>query len=175
MTGEDRRENLLDVLERSAGPITGSDLSRRFDVSRQVIVQDIALLRARGENILATSQGYLAPQNPVKNTLSFTVACQHTPDEVEDELITMVNYGARILDVIVEHPIYGELRGILMIQSPEDVKNFINKYRQEEVTLLSSLTDGVHLHTVEVMNRQVMERLKEALLKKGYLLAEDRA
>ncbi len=168
---KERREKLLKKLKSSTKAIIGSQLAEEFDVSRQVIVQDIALLRARGEEILATSQGYLYPQNKSLDTVKATIACKHGDDEeVEDELMIMVNYGAKVLDVIVEHPIYGELKGMLMIQSVHDVKNFLENYNNSEASLLASLTDGVHLHTIEAINENVIEKIKTELDKKGYLL-----
>lgn len=171
MDTKKRREKLLKKLKNSTKAIIGSQLAEEFDVSRQVIVQDIALLRARGEEILATSQGYLYPQNQSLDTVKATIACKHgEDDEVENELMIMVNYGAKILDVIVEHPIYGELKGMLMIQSVVDVKKFIKNYNNSDANLLSSLTDGVHLHTIEAINDNVIEKIKKELDKKGYLL-----
>lgn len=170
MKTEERRNNLLEILKKADKPQIGSDLAEQFDVSRQVIVQDIALLRARGEEILATSQGYLIPGSSGMETVSATIACRHNNDEVEDELMTIVNHGGKIVDVVVEHPIYGDLRGMLMIQTPSDVDKFMDNYKDNEASLLASLTDGVHLHTIEAINEQVIERLKEVLQRKGYLL-----
>jgi transcriptional regulator of NAD metabolism len=59
---ETRRKAILEKLETSSDPITGTALADFFQVSRQVIVQDIALLRASGLGILATSNGYLIPK-----------------------------------------------------------------------------------------------------------------
>lgn len=173
MKAEVRRRELFSILKNRQKPITGSELAEEFNVSRQVIVQDIALLRAGGKEILATSQGYIMPDNKGMKTVETTIACRHSNKEVRDELMTIVNYGAKVTDVIVEHPIYGELRGILMIQSPADVNRFMEKYCQQEVSLLSALTGGVHLHTVQAMNETVIKRLKVALEKKGYLLEQD--
>ncbi len=170
MKTEERRENLFKRLKSSKSAIIGSELAEDFGVSRQVIVQDIALLRARGEKIIATSQGYLYPEND-KDTIKATIACIHgEDDEVEEELMTIVNYGAKIIDVIVEHPIYGELKGMLMIKNPADVQEFVKNYKKNDASLLSSLTDGVHLHTVEALNEQVIKKIKEELKEKGYLL-----
>ncbi len=160
----------MNLLKRAKKPIIGSELAEKFDVSRQVIVQDIALLRAAGEEVIATSQGYLLPGEKENKYYRTTIACKHNDHQVEDELMIIVNHGARIIDVMVEHPIYGELRGMLMIQAAEDVKQFMKKYREEGATLLSSLTDGVHLHTIESLNKEVVDRLKMALREKGYLL-----
>ncbi|MGM0436910.1 MAG: transcription repressor NadR [Bacillota bacterium] len=170
MKTEKRRESLLKRLKESNNALIGSKLAEEFGVSRQVIVQDIALLRASGEKIIATSQGYLYPESN-KDTIRATIACKHgEDDEVEDELMTIVNYGAKILDVIVEHPIYGELKGMLMVKNPADVKKFIKNYKDNDASLLASLTDGVHLHTIEALNKQVIKKIRDELAEKGYLL-----
>lgn len=168
-----RRIKLLQRLKKSQEALIGSQLAEEFGVSRQVIVQDIAILRAEGEKIVATSQGYFYEKNLGMTTVKASIACRHGDQkELRDELLTVVNYGGRIIDVKVEHPIYGELSGNLMISSIEDVDNFINNYQQNEAALLSKLTDGVHLHTVEAVNEQVLEKIKEELKEKGYLLEE---
>jgi len=170
---EKRRLKLLQRLKKSQQALIGSQLAEEFGVSRQVIVQDIALLRAQGEKIVATSQGYFYEENLGMPTVKTSIACRHGDQkELRDELLTVVNYGGRIIDVKVEHPIYGELSGNLMISSLEDVDNFIKNYNQNEAALLSKLTDGVHLHTIEAVNEQVLEKIKEELKDKGYLLKE---
>lgn len=170
---EERRKELLQRLKNSHQAITGSKLAEEFSVSRQVIVQDIALLRARGEKIVATSQGYFYEENLGMQRYRASIACRHGDDaELRDELTTIVNFGGRIVDVKVEHPIYGELSGNLMISNLEDVDNFIDNFNSNETSLLSELTDGVHLHTIEVVNKQVLNLIKDNLRQKGYLLSE---
>lgn len=166
----ERRKELLNFLRGREEPVTGSGLAEKFGVSRQVIVQDIALLRAEGYEILATARGYLIPEAGSSKTVAATIACCHGQEKVKEELMTIVSFGGRILDVIVEHPIYGEMRGMLMIQSPEDVKQFMDNIRQDEANLLCAVTDGVHLHTVEAMNEEVIKRIKEELAAKKLLL-----
>ncbi len=162
---------LLQRLKKSQKALIGAQLAEEFGVSRQVIVQDIALLRAQGEKIVATSQGYFYEENLGMPTVKTSIACRHgDQNELRDELLTIVNYGGRVIDVKVEHPIYGELSGNLMISSAEDVENFINNYHQDGAELLSKLTDGVHLHTIESVNEQVLEKIKAELREKGYLL-----
>lgn len=168
-----RRKELLQHLKKSQQAVTGSQLAEKFGVSRQVIVQDIALLRAEGEKIVATSQGYFYEENLGMSTVKTSIACFHGDEaELKDELLTVVNYGGRIIDVKVEHPIYGELSGKLMISSVEDVETFINNYQENKAALLSKLTDGVHLHTIEAVNEQVLEKIKAELGDKGYLLED---
>jgi hypothetical protein len=170
---EERRRQLLQRLKKSSQALIGSLLAEEFEVSRQVIVQDIALLRAQGEKIVATSQGYFYEANLGLPTVKASIACRHGDQkELRDELLTVVNYGGRVIDVKVEHPIYGELSGNLMISSVEDVEKFIQNYQQNKAALLSELTDGVHLHTIEAVNEQVLEKIKAELREKGYLLEE---
>lgn len=170
---KERRIKLLQRLKKSQEALIGSLLAEEFGVSRQVIVQDIALLRAEGEKIVATSQGYFYEENMGMSTVKVSIACQHSDQkELRDELLTVVNYGGRVIDVKVEHPIYGELSGNLMISTVEDVDKFVNNYHQDGAELLSKLTDGVHLHTIEAVNEQVLAKIKKELRTKGYLLEE---
>jgi transcriptional regulator of NAD metabolism len=168
-SGEDRRRGILSVLRRSGSPVVGSDLARRLDVSRQVIVQDIALLRARGHKILATPRGYLMLDDGPR--ASTQVACRHTSfEEMEDELSTIVGLGGTAIDVVVEHPLYGEIRGLLMLKTQEDVLSFAARMRASGAEPLSRLTKGVHLHTLGAPDEATLQKIRAALRAKGYLL-----
>lgn len=172
MKAKKRRKSLIAKLKNESEPITGSKLAEHFNVTRQVIVQDIALLRAKGHAILATSQGYILKDNVGLKTYSKTIACRHGKDNVKEELMIIVKHGAKIKDVKVEHPIYGEISGMLMLQNFKDVDNFLKNTAEYEASLLSSLTDGVHLHTIEAMNEEVLEKIVGELKAKGFLLEE---
>ena len=150
-------------------PIQGNDLARRFRVSRQCVVQDIAILRAGGEEILATPMGYRLPRK-VGGSFRSVIACRHTPEQTQEELEILVDHGVKILDVVVEHPIYGELRGALMIESRADLEDFIERVQAKKATLLSSLTQGVHLHTLEASREESITRAKVKLRSRGFLL-----
>lgn len=169
MTAEERRKELLSKLETSQEPITGSNLAEFFSVSRQVIVQDIALLRAQGETIQATSRGYIIPE-PNNEMVEKVIACTHTGEEIEEELATIIKYGGRVRDVIVEHSLYGELKGLLHIQSRTDLDEFLEQYEDNEVKPLLTLTGGLHLHTIEALNQEVLNLIEEKLRDKGFLL-----
>ncbi|MEW6398206.1 MAG: transcription repressor NadR [Bacillota bacterium] len=165
-----RREQILALLRQARGPVTGSELARRVGVSRQVIVQDIALLRAAGEDVLATPQGYrLGPGMPARPYRA-VIAVGHTPAQTGDELYTLVDAGVRVLDVVVDHPIYGELRGLLLLDTAEDVAAFLERVAGSGAALLSSLTGGVHLHTLEASHPDAIEIARTRLREKGYLL-----
>ena len=157
------------MLRRSGSPVVGSDLAKRLDVSRQVIVQDIALLRARGHKIPATPRGYLMLDDGPR--VNASVACRHSSfEEMEDELSTIVGLGGTVVDVAVEHPLYGEIRGLLMLRTQDDVASFMARMRASGAEPLSRLTKGVHLHTLGAPDEATLQKLTEALRSKGYLL-----
>jgi len=172
--GMERREALLGHLRRAAHPVTGTELASIFGVSRQVIVQDIAILRAAGAPIVATPQGYLFSPH-VTTTHRAVLASKHTRDQTRDELYCLVDAGVRVVDVVVEHPLYGELRGLLMLSSRSDVDRFMAQLDASGAELLSSLTGGVHLHTIEAPSRDALENARTAMRQHGYLLEEPSA
>lgn len=167
MHTEQRREAILQVLREADGPVSATALARRFSVSRQIIVGDIALLRAAGADISATPRGYVILRD--QGGLTRTVACQHDADGMEQELNAMVDQGCTVLDVIVEHPIYGQLTGPLQISNRHDVQQFIHRCQAAEALPLSRLTDGIHLHTLSCPDEASLERVRENLRKLGIL------
>jgi len=171
MITEKRRNKILELLKNSKNPLTGTELAKLFEVSRQVIVQDIAVLRAQGQNILATSNGYMIPQFGGKRKRIITIVCRHEGyDSMEEELKIMVDAGAKVLDVVVEHPVYGEIRSSLMIQSRMDLEEFMTRVRRNQAEPLSSLTGGEHIHTLEVPNEKSTSKIVDALTEKGYFI-----
>ncbi|WP_025745731.1 transcription repressor NadR [Kallotenue papyrolyticum] len=165
----ERRQALSELLSTASDPLTGSELAARFGVSRQVIVQDIAVLRASGLPIQASPRGYwLAQPGPALERM--VVAVRHTPEQTEDELLALVDAGVEVEDVIVAHPLYGELRGALHLASRADVAQFMAQLRASQAHLLSELTDGLHLHTLAARRRSALERAREVLRAKGYLV-----
>jgi uncharacterized protein len=168
-SGADRRRKLWERMRTHKGAIRGSELARQFGISRQSLVQDVAILRASGKEILSTPQGYRLPASlPTEHRA--ILACQHAPERTEEELHILVDNGVKVLDVVVEHPLYGELRGSLMLSSRADVAEFLKRWRATKTTLLSSLTRGVHLHTVEAGKHEAIERAKAQLHARGFLL-----
>lgn len=170
MTSEERRESIVNAIERSSVPLTGAQLAKAHKVSRQVIVQDIAILRAAGHDIIATPQGYMMMSVVQPQGISRVMAVKHSYNKIGDELTTIVDLGGRILDVIIEHPVYGEYKGRLMITSQRDVKAYLEAMKKEDAEPLSALTEGVHLHTIEADSIQVLDRIERVLREKGYLL-----
>lgn len=171
MEGNERREKIIEILNTTKEPISGTALAKKLGVSRQVIVQDIALLRAVNKNILSTTKGYLLYyQEKEKVNRCFLV--KHTTDQIEDELCTIVDNGGKILDVIVAHEIYGEIAADLIISTRQDVYDFVEKVKSKKTVPLKELTDGVHLHTVEADSEEVLDRIEEALKNKNYLISK---
>jgi uncharacterized protein len=164
-----RRRRILESMRLHGGPLSGSALAKRLHVSRQCLVQDIAILRAAGEEIVATPRGYRL-SDTANNRHRAVLACRHSPERTEEELQILVDHGVRILDVIVEHPLYGELRGSLMIESRADVDDFLKQVKAAHASLLSSLTGGVHLHTVEASRPEMITRARARLRERGFLL-----
>jgi transcriptional regulator of NAD metabolism len=166
---EERREKIFSILKDRSTPITGADLSKITGVSRQVIVQDIAILRAKGLNIIATPQGYLL-MNDRKNKMEKVIACCHDRQGMRKELEIIVDNGGKVIDVIVEHSLYGEIKAMLMLESRLDIENFMKHYEDSDTRPLSVLTGGVHLHTVEVPDEISYNHIIRDLEKHGYLI-----
>ncbi|WP_290587670.1 transcription repressor NadR [Alicyclobacillus sp.] len=162
----ERQQVLLDALRASREPIPGSQLAALCGVTRQVVVHDIALLRAAGEPILSTPRGYwLRPGETERR--SFVLSVCHPPELTERELCTLVDHGVHVVDVVVEHPVYGELRGALHLSSRRDVAQFLQRVANTKASLLSSLTEGFHLHTVECRSERQLQDAVAALRASG--------
>lgn len=168
MTAVERRGAIARTLSASAAPISAGALAEKFGVSRQIIVGDIALLRAGGAEISATPRGYVLLRET--GMLERSVACVHSAEQTETELNIMVDNGCTVRDVIVEHPVYGQLVGALDLHSRYDVRQFLA--RSAEAAPLSSLTDGIHLHTLFCPDEQAFQRVKCELAESGILLEE---
>lgn len=180
MTAEERRNDIIKTMQKADVPISGAALASKYQVSRQIIVQDIALLRAADYNILSTPRGYMLSR-PVhinagelqvqkKNCCVFHVF--HTDDQIEDELNLIVDNGGKILDVFVEHEVYGCIRADLLIQCRRHVQDFIAGLASGKSSPLKNVTSGVHYHTVEADSEETLEIIAAELSKRGYLISE---
>lgn len=170
MEANKRREAVAALLHHSIAPVSATALARQFFVSRQIIVGDIALLRARGENISATPRGYLIPRDG--DGLVRTLACRHAGEDLERELNLMVDQGCTVIDVAIEHPVYGLITGGLHLSSRYDVGEFIRRVREENATPLSALTGGTHLHTLRCPDEAGFGRVCAALDAAGFLVTD---
>ena len=166
MSGEERRGKIIQALKNSDKAVSATTLAKEFDVSRQVIVQDVALLRANGKNIFSTNRGYLI-QEDEETTRVFKV--QHEDDEVEKELTTIVDLGGTVEDVFVYHKVYGVLRAEMNIKSRMDIRNYMEEIRSGKSSLLKNVTSGYHYHTVRAERVEFLDMIQEELQKKGLL------
>lgn len=167
--GTERRKEILRRLQLTEKPISASRFAQDLGVSRQIIVGDVALLRAAGEEIIATARGYKLNQAADHRGYTKKIAVQHDADQTQAELETIVANGGEVIDVIVEHELYGELAGGLHIKTQKDVEDFMAAYRKSSAGLLSKLTNGIHLHTIRYQNAADLERITQALADKGIL------
>ena len=168
MEAASRRQAILDRLRSADRPVSASALAAGLNVSRQIIVGDIALLRAGGAEISATPRGYVLPR--ATDGITRTIACRHTLAQTGQELDILVDNGCTVLDVIVEHPVYGQRTGQLQISSRYDVEQFLARIRDSDAAPLSMLTGGIHLHTLRCPNEDAYTRACAALKAAGLLL-----
>ena len=170
MDGHTRRENLRQRLQGAKTPISGAVLAAAFQVSRQVIVQDIALLRAQDVPVISTNRGYLILGEACR-VHRFKV--RHDLSRMEEELNIFVDAGATVRNVTIDHPVYGTLEGKLNLSSRwgrRDVQRFMKAIRAHPEAPLSNIAGGVHYHTVEAPSREALNEIKEALEAAGFLV-----
>ena len=168
MNAKERREKILARLASADEAISASRLAADFSVSRQIIVGDVALLRAAGHEILATPHGYICER--ARSGVVCQVACRHDAAQMQEELNAIVDQGCTVLDVIVSHPIYGQLTGQLNLSSRYEVAAFIEKATSASAQPISVLTDGIHLHTLQCPDEAAVERVRRALAALGILM-----
>lgn len=169
--GAERRNFILNLLKEKDEPIPGRQLGELTKVSRQVIVGDVNLLKATGEPIVATSRGYLylhPETGPSK--IEKTFVCRHSAAQAEEELNIFVDYGLTVKNVLVEHPVYGDLTASIMVSNRSEVKKFIEHMKETGAPLLSELTEGIHSHTVIAQAQVDLDQAEDALRKAGILV-----
>ncbi len=170
MNGTERRQKILKQIQHSSSPISGTELSKLFHVSRQVIVQDIALLRTNDSNILSTNKGYIY-NSSLRATRIFYVC--HQNKDILDELTTIVDFGGNIADVFVSHKVYGQLRAELNINTRKKAFDFLHDIESGHSTPLNNITSGYHYHTVTADSEQTLDLIEEELKKKQYLISSE--
>ena len=170
MSGENRRKEILKILKNANEAVNATKLAETFGITRQIIVADIALLRAAGHEIRAEHRGYVLekPDGFVRHR----IVCRHTVENILDELYTVVDNGGKVLDVQVEHSLYGTLSGDLSIASRYDAEEFARKTKETGASPLSDLTGGIHIHTISVKDEETFQRICGKLTELG-ILVED--
>lgn len=166
MNGEERRKKLIDLLRYSDTPVSGTDLAKQLGVSRQVIVQDIALLRATVDNIVSTNRGYVLTETLAASRVFKVI---HSDEEVEEELSLIVDCGGRIEDVFVSHKIYNVIKAPMNIRSRLDIRRFMDNLTSGISSLLKNVTSGYHYHTVTAESEDILDYIHDALKERGFL------
>ena len=169
MKAQERRKTIINILLSEDRPIPGGELSEKCGVSRQIIVQDIAVLKGQGFDILSTHNGYLLQKSPFKDRV-FKV--KHSTEQTEDELSTIVELGGTVVDVFVWHKVYGKMSAPLNIFSELQIKQFIEGIRAGKSTELMNITGGYHYHTIRAEKEETLDLIAEVLSKKGYVAPE---
>jgi transcriptional regulator of NAD metabolism len=170
MTGTTRRQNILNELKEAKGPLNATKLAEMNGVTRQIIVADIALLRASGNSIRAEHKGYVLDKDD--GDLKKKIVCRHTMDNVSDELYAVVDNGGKVLDIQVEHSLYGTISADLSISSRYDADEFIRESKEKAAAPLADLTGGIHIHTISVKDEQTFERICKKLTELGILISD---
>ncbi len=171
MENQERREKILEMLREATKPVTGTEMAQACQVSRQIIVGDIALLRASGTPVMSTPRGYQL-QMVKPSGLQESFLCKHGPELVEAELNAIVDNGGVVHNVVVEHEVYGYLEGELNLKSRRDVQLYLKKMEETRAPLLSSMSNGVHTHLVETSTPEELEAVRNALEQLGVLVQE---
>lgn len=166
MTGADRRKLLISMMRETDQPVSGTALGKKAGVSRQVIVQDIALLRTEGYPIVSTARGYMIDKP--REVYRVIKVC-HTNEQVEDELTTIVDLGGSVANVMVNHRVYGMLDAPLEIKNRRDVAKFVNDLKTGKSTSLLNVTSGYHFHKISAESEEILDEIEEALRQKNYL------
>lgn len=159
MDKESRLTAIYKTIQQSDVPVSGTELSKKFNVSRQVIVQDIALLKARNVQIYATHKGYVCA--PSKFTRVFP--CFHKADRMEEEMNAIVDCGGCIENVFVTHDVYGKLEAPMNISSRKEVQQFLRSLKENKSLPLTDLTSGYHFHTISAKSQEDLDSLEEVL------------
>lgn len=165
LSGRERREQILKILKSSSQPVAGTDLAKQLDVSRQIIVQDMALIRANGVDVMATNRGYVI-QDSKQARRVFKVV--HTDEQVEEELNLFVDLGGKVEDVFVYHKVYGVIKADMNIKSRRDVRKYMEDISTGKSTNLKNLTSNYHYHTIVAEDEQTLDMIREELQQKGF-------
>lgn len=168
MTGTERRTKIVELIQNSEKPLSGTALAKQCDVSRQVIVQDIALIRASGYDIISTNRGYII-QEPLVRERIFKV--NHTDEQLEEELYSIIDLGGTVVNVMVNHRVYGHMEAELRINSRRKVEAFMEDIRSGKSSPLKNITSNYHYHKVAADSEETLDLIEAALRQKHFLVS----
>ncbi|MCR5196658.1 MAG: transcription repressor NadR [Pseudobutyrivibrio sp.] len=171
MDGQTRRQKLVELVAKSDKPVSGTTLASELNVSRQVVVTDIALIRANGIDIISTNRGYIV--NTDNHKCKRVIKCRHTDEQILDELFTIVDNGGCAENIIINHRYYNRLEAPLNVHSRKDAKEFMEAIESGKSKSLSSATSGYHYHTISADSEESLDIIEQELKAKGYWLPLD--
>lgn len=169
MKGEERRRALVQALGATV-PVSAGALAEKFGVSRQVIVQDIALIRTAGTAIISTPRGYLLQGEGKAERKSRTFKVRHADERTEEELQFIVSLGGKVENVYVHHRVYGKIEAPLNLENTVQVKEYMRSITAGKSSLLKNVTDGYHYHTVSAESEEVLDKIEAGLRELGFLI-----
>ena len=162
MHGSERREQIIRQIQESKAPVSGTKLASLYSVSRQVIVQDIALIRAAGYEIISTNRGYILNQPKT--------VCRI----FKEELNTIVDLGGCVDNVMIHHRVYGKMEAELALSSRRKVGAFMEDIRSGKSSPLKNITSNYHYHKVSADSEETLDLIEQELREKGFLVEERR-
>lgn len=166
----ERRMAIVNLLLASKTPVSGGELAEKFNVSRQIIVQDITVLKGLGYEIFSTHHGYVLQKSPLVERV---YKLKHTTEQTEDELNSIVDLGGTVVDVFVWHKVYGKISATLNIFSRLHVKQFLEGVRTGKSSELMNITGGYHYHTVRAESEEILDKIGKTLTEKNYIALGD--
>lgn len=167
MKAHERRAEILSLIGNSQNPVAANFLSEKYSVSRQVIVQDIAILRAQGYGVISTNRGYVLGSGLRAERV---FKCRHTLQELVDESEIIISRGGRVEDITVNHRVYGKISARLELSTLRHAEELYRSLVSGASKPLMSVTDGYHYHTVSGESEQILDEIECALREKGYLI-----
>ena len=162
MNTAERRGEILKILHNADAPVAARELAGKFGVSRQVIVQDIALIRAAGYDIISTNRGYIINE-PAAVSRVFKV--KHTDAQVEEELTEIIDLGGIVRNVMVNHRVYGHMEAEINITSRRKVTEFMDDIQNGKSSPLKNITSDYHYHKVEADSEETLDLIEDMLRK----------
>ncbi len=142
MNTAQRRTEILKLLQQAEKPVAARAMASQFGVSRQVIVQDMAVIRASTPGILSTTRGYVLQQ----------IKTLHAPENLKyvmdrkraaEELNLIVDCGGRVKNISISHRVYGRVTAEMDIRSRQDVNEFVQAINSSHSSVLAVLLPGI--------------------------------
>ena len=170
MTGTERREAIIDLMRHDRTPLSGTKLASIHGVSRQVIVQDIALIRAAGYDVISTNKGYILNESVENKTIERVFKVKHTDSQIEEELFSIVDLGGCVVNTMINHKVYGHLEAPLHIRSRRNVEEFMTDIHSGKSSPLKNVTADYHYHTIMADSEETMKLIEKVLREKQFLV-----